>query len=289
MYFIGVDLAWKIEDSTKCERCAVTVLDKDCNLLGNSIMKSDHEIAEYILRWQNKDGFIIGIDAPLTIPEWVDKQRKCELILGKIDMPAFPSNRKRFIEDFNGIRGERLVSLLESKVPGLSYEDSVEHSMQERVIMEIYPYAALKVLHWEAATNGNNLTEKEFKRLFNQIKVPKYKGSGLNKADRIDGLSRNISLLKKLINTTKDFSTELVKENFNLFGSLFLANMKIAELEQVADYLDSVVAAYTIWRYWKYGSEKSMVIGNKKDGYILIPADENVKLRCAGLCDLAQR
>lgn len=280
MKFIGIDIAWKIESNPKHPRCAITVLDHECKITGNCILKTDDEIVSYARENVDPDGVIIGIDAPLVIPEGVEKQRPCERIMGKIDIPAYPSNRKRFNEVFNGVRGENLVSLLESNIAGLRYVDTLDPCRPTKSVLEIYPYATLKFLFWEAR-HGEQLTLQDFRKVFNQIKVPKYKGKGLSKNERIKGLQQNIELIRTLagLNCSDNYSPTLSKENFNVLNPVLTSSMINDELEQIADYLDSAVAAYTVWHYWRYGDTRSVVVGNKLDGYILMPADEYIKAR----------
>lgn len=277
MRFAGIDLAWKIEDNPRNERCAVTIIDSQGCLLGNRIMKTDEEIVDYVHLWPDEEGLLIGIDAPLTVPEWVTTQRKCEYLLGKMDLPAYPANRKLFIKTFNGVRGENLVNLLET-TPGFAYVDSIKTGEATRAVMEIYPYATLKVLHWEKEKRKGLYADETFNKLFNQIRVPKYKGAKINKADKVTGLRKNIALMQQYITVSdRRFSNSLVKENFNIINPDIRASMTILQLEQVADYFDSAVAAYTVLRYWEFGNERSAVVGNKEDGYILIPVDEYIQ------------
>ncbi|WP_161823182.1 DUF429 domain-containing protein [Sporotomaculum syntrophicum] len=256
------------------------MIDEQSNILGNCIVKTDDEILEYVLGQDDEDGIIVGIDAPLIIPTWVTKQRPCEIVMGKLDLPAYPANRNLFNQQYNGVRGEHLVSLFESKIPGMHFVDSLNPRMPVRAIMEIYPYATLKYLYWEISRQGL-LTLKEFKTEFNKIKVPKYKGCKVNKDKRINGLEHNIQLIRRFIKLRDGivFSPTLTTENFNVLHPDLNIGMTVNELEQVSDYLDSAAAAYTVWRYWLYGDAQSIVVGNKNDGYILIPADEHIKAR----------
>lgn len=112
MKFIGIDLAWKIETNPKSPRCAVTVIDEEANIIGNCIVRTDDEIAAYVMDQDDEDGIIVGIDAPLVIPAWVTKQRRCELLMGKLDLPAYPANRELFEKIFLNPRYQECFSLI---------------------------------------------------------------------------------------------------------------------------------------------------------------------------------
>ena len=280
--FFGIDLAWKIEAHPRTARCAVSVFDEDLRLLGNAIFKTDVEIANYVLNWTGNDNALIAIDAPLSVPEDVQTCRECEAVLGRLDLPAYPANRNRFFNDFGGVRGEVLKELFIRTIPSARYVDSLEPMSRNSAIMEIYPYAALKVLHWERQNCGQIHSIDLFKGMFNRIRVPKYKGAGINKTQRLSGLMENILLIKEVIPSPGNIfrgSRELRNEDFNILDPIMDEQMTVNQLEQVADYLDSLVAGYTIWRYWRFGDERSLVIGNVEDGCILIPADQNISVR----------
>jgi len=125
------------------------------------------------------------------------------------------------------------------------------------------------------------LSLQEFRKVFNQVKVPKYKGTGLSKSERIKGLQQNIEIIRTVarLNSSDNYSPTLSQKNFNLLYPVLTSSMTNDELEQVADYLDSTVAAYSVWHYWRYGDTRSVVVGSKLDGYILMPADEYIKAR----------
>lgn len=96
--------------------------------------------------------------------------------------------------------------------------------------MEIYPYSALKIL---------------------LKKIPKYKKG--NKNERTKGIAELRRVLKKI-------QPSLIIDE--------LANEK--ELREQADLLDAAIAAYIVFLYWQRGEEKCEVIGNEKEGFILI-------------------
>jgi len=124
MHFIGIDLAWKIPPETQT---AVGVLDEKLKVVDGAFLKTDEEIAAFVKKYPAR---IVGIDAPLTVKN-KNGARECDrLLLKKYGIPAYPANRKWFKRAFGGVRGEKLV-------PKLGASGAV---------MEVYPYATLKIL-----------------------------------------------------------------------------------------------------------------------------------------------
>lgn len=286
MKFIGIDLAWKIEKFPKEDRCSVAVIDSDLQLLGNKLMRYDKEIIEYVSEWVcGEEGVVIGIDAPLIIPENVVAKRKCEKYLQKADIQVYPANRARFLKEFNGIRGEEITNKIQSTIKDIKFVDKIKLKTKIRAIIEIYPYSALKVLLWEDK-NLASLSSEMFCRDFNKIKVPKYKKG--SKSERIIGLNLIANLLERLgLHADENLVNNFALENFNIIKPELNSNYTITQLDQTADYFDAVIAAYTVWRYWFYGLGKSMVVGDEENGYILIPVDIYVRERL--MCIMSDR
>lgn len=116
------------------------------------------------------------------------------------------------------------------------YDHAAEMIARERgrYQIEVYPHAA--------AVN-----------LFGQRKILKYKKGRL--ADRAVALRK----FRKLLSRPLDGALP----TFEVTGR----SMKAAE-----DRLDAVLCAYVGWYWWRWGTARSIVLGTKQDGYIVIPS-----------------
>ncbi len=161
VYFLGVDLAWKIPPKRPS---ATVVLNEECKVTAYSLPLSDEEIVNFSEKY-SRDACFIGIDAPLVVANETGA-RACEVeLMKKHRISSYPANKKWFKKAFGGVRGAQLVADLEQL--GFRMHDRLLPRVGALVIMEVYPYSILAAL----LGRGN---------------VPSYKKG--NKTERVNGI-----------------------------------------------------------------------------------------------------
>ncbi|MCQ5375016.1 MAG: DUF429 domain-containing protein [Methanomassiliicoccales archaeon] len=140
MYFVGIDLGWKMNPPRK-RGTAVCILSSQGQVERIELVTTDEEIIDRIA---SKNRIWIGIDAPLIVPDH-NKLRKCERTLFSRGIRLLPTNRVFFERKFGGCRGKILASKLLSR--GFSFPDQLS---SDRVLFEVYPYGLLYII-----THGN--------------------------------------------------------------------------------------------------------------------------------------
>jgi len=240
MRFIGIDLSWKVLP-VKPNRTAAVVLNEKCEVITEKLLSTDKDIIEFVKLHKN-DGCIMGIDAPLVVPPKI-KQRKCERMLLSCKIGVFPGNRDWFFKAFGGVRGEVLVKKLDRQ--GIPLKDFIEQRQQKNAALEVYPYASWKVL-------------------FTNKKVPKYKNT--KRKEKIKGLKE---IRQKIFD-----SSMKIKNGKESNIEMDISRMSNRDLDSYGDILDALNAAYTVHVYWRSGEEKCVVLGNKKEGFILTLAND---------------
>ena len=247
MNFIGIDLSWKVYPE-KPYRTAAVVLNESCVVKADALLTTNEDIIQFMKRYRD-DGCIIGIDAPLIVPSKV-KQRKCERMLLKCKIAVFPGNRRWFFRAFGGVRGEILVE--ELKKLDIPLRDFLKPKEKTYAVLEVYPYSAWKVLFEEEA-------------------VPKYKNR--RRKDKIQGL---IKLRRKLLGSNLKPELKFDKKIEHRFD-VDISGLSSKALDKQGDLLDALMAAYTIYIYWCFGEERSVVLGDLEEGFILTPANDCLK------------
>ena len=115
----------------------------------------DDAILSWIARWDAEagaDGLLIGVDAPLLVPNETGK-RPCEAEIGRrfarFQAGAHPANRHIFGDD---VRGERLVARLAGR--GIVHDPYLIQPGKAgvRQVMEVFPHPAHIVLFGLART-----------------------------------------------------------------------------------------------------------------------------------------
>jgi predicted nuclease with RNAse H fold len=149
VYFIGIDLGWKMNPPRE-RGTALCTLSSRGQVEKIELVTTDEEIINEVT---SKNHIWVGIDAPLIIPDH-NKLRKCEKTLFSRGVRLLPTNRLFFERKFGGCRGEILASKLLSH--GFRFPDQL--SSEDRILFEVYPYGLLYII-----THG---------------KVPSYKKGG---------------------------------------------------------------------------------------------------------------
>lgn len=307
MYFVGIDLAWKMSDSPSSgvPRSACVALGQAGHICSAALVYTDEEILSFITQFAKeellvrgwrwllgafpsfvarfaKEGLLVGIDAPLRVPVQQPRRRKAERILAKLGMPAFTPNPAWLKRIFGGIRGEVLVEKLRQL--GILYQVRVNKEKPCQVVSEVYPTATLKVLYWEHSQGwtGELLEEDRFWKKFRKISIPPYKGRCTLEA-KAENLKSNLALMEEIpgprLRVRDLLSSFSGAENWPQNREEIGAHLGHTRLNQLGDLLDATLAAYTVWRYWHLGEVKSCIVGTGEDGFVLLPCDRNLKRR----------
>ena len=260
MRFIGIDLAWGSKNTTGAvtlgwegqdnaqptDAPRLVVTDYTDDLL------TDDAIVEFIARSDQGGGVIVGIDAPLDVPNLTGERpveaslRRC---FGKYQAGAHPANRTRFKDD---VRGERLAKRLKREHNIVNdYEFAAQDNTVRRCV-EVFPHPAMVVL-------------------FGLQKTLKYKAKpGRDHASRMAEYARYVEGLRSLENVEPRLSVPT--------WLAVPSDKQGAVLKRYEDLLDALMCAYVAAYYWRWGdSERCMVIGDAASGYIISPITPDLR------------
>jgi predicted RNase H-like nuclease len=138
LFFLGIDLAWKIKPIASSP---AVVLNEEGILCSIASPKTNAEILELVGRYK---GCILGIDAPLIVNN-ISGSRECDLIMvRKYGIPLYQANRTWLMRKYGGIRGEDLSLQLVSL--GFSIGPDFKKAQETRAVLEVYPHASLRIL-----------------------------------------------------------------------------------------------------------------------------------------------
>ncbi len=244
--FIGIDLAWGARATTAA---ATLQMQQNGMLLCTAqeqALTSNSDIAEWLQRQDEGQSMLLGIDAPLRVPN-LQGERPCESILRrcfqKYQAGPHPANRTLFR---HRVRGEELVALLSEK----GFSDNPHFSRKEhplRRCLEVFPHPAHVVL-------------------FGLQRTLKYKArQHRSLAERMDEYERLIEGLKSL----QHYTPALQPPAWLLTPRL----LKGSALKQYEDLLDALMCAYVAAWYYHHGpGPLCAVAGSWQTGYIITPA-----------------
>jgi len=248
VYFIGIDLAWSDRNNTAA--AAIKAQHGQGELIHcKERLGTNDEIIAFISEIAKAEPAIVGIDAPLLVPN-KSGTRPCDLKVtrefGHYHAGAFPANRKILERVFNGrVRGEELVRELEAM--GFTHDYNIAHHPNTcRQVVEVYPHPATI-------------------NLFKLPQILKYKRrKGRSPEDRRKALSE----LQQHIISLKEAKPCLQIEGKELLTitSLLGSRLKVRE-----DLLDAILCAHIVYHAWYWGEQGYEVFGDLEEGYILLP------------------
>lgn len=278
MKFIGCALAWRPGEARDRTSCLV-VLDERGGIIANSFASGVEEIVKLVESQASGEGVIVGVNAPLSIPN-ERGGRRIEKVLSRVTLPTYTASRKLF-------NGEPLTEEFLAALEGLGIEYTdypFPRNRDQRSVVEVDSAATLKVLSFE---RGSTSDEDPFKE-FQGVQEPRYRKG--NKVQRAVALKEAVDILWNtpgLRLRTGNLSTDLhAPENVDLSKLDITEEMSHAELDRIVDMVEGALAAYTVHRHWK-GRNGSMVVGTGAEGYVLLAVPAPLRERVVEECRAA--
>ncbi len=133
MRFIGIDLAWSLR-KTRLPDTGGVVLNDSGRVVAYGNLTTDNAIIAFILENMDATGCIVGIDAPLVVPNTTGR-RACEAALQAVGISSYPANRTLFDRTCGGVRGENLVAQLGEY--GFALRAEIEKGEAQQSVVEV--------------------------------------------------------------------------------------------------------------------------------------------------------
>ncbi|MEL7069793.1 MAG: DUF429 domain-containing protein [Cyanobacteria bacterium J06581_3] len=236
MKFLGIDLGWQSGPSGLC--CLEFVHDQ---LLLQLLDRRD-SLEEVLARVDDcAPGAVpamVAVDAPLVIPNekgMRSPDRLSHKYFGKYHAGGYPIN-------LASPYAEKMIQFSQAlKQRGFEHASAIEPRRMGRYQIEVFPHPATI-------------------QLFNLLRILKYKKGRL--AERSKALSQlRDHILTKLPQCEPPLFIEHLPE--------IPAGGKA--LKALEDRLDSVICAYVAAHWWYWGVERNVVMGDLRQGYVIIP------------------
>lgn len=245
MHFIGIDLAWSTRNPT-----GVAVLRGDAtgaSLIDTRMLGGDDEIIDYIANYAGAGPCIVGIDAPLWVPNETGR-RPGEAAIGaafaRYQAGAHPANRQRLAQ--NGvIRGEALVAALATL--GFAHAPEIVAGAVMRQVIEVFPHPAMIAI-------------------FDLPRTLKYKVKPNRTREFLNSeWGRYQAFLRELnVGDPPLYDHEA-------FVSRDVAPLRGRALKSYEDQIDAVFCAYICLYGFRWGAARCRMFGTMEGGYIFTP------------------
>lgn len=243
MKFIGIDLGWKSQPSGLC---CLELVDLNLNLLDLDRLETISDVFFWLDNCVHiQDSAIMAVDAPTIIPNLTGSRLPDKLThkyFGRYHAGCYPANLGLAFAD-------RTVGFgLELENRGFSHAPEITPKKLGRYQIEVFPHPAIV-------------------ELFNLPLILKYKKGRI--------LERRLELIKLhryIVDVLPTFKPAL---NLNFHPALFAEIPTTGKaLKALEDKLDSIICAYVGAYWWFWGRERNIVLGDRANGYIVIPKRE---------------
>jgi predicted RNase H-like nuclease len=243
--FVGVDLAWASEgNNTGLAAFHGNEEGADAVHIGEGRYSLD-SIVDFILANQ-AETTVVAIDAPLIISNHIDR-RPCESEIsrrfGKAHAGAHSSN----LSLYPNARSVQLAQRFE----GLGFrhcrDPGSRWSRDGKWFFEVYPHPAQVVFF-----------ERDF--------IIRYKKGRVDA--RRSGLEELRTEIRVRILGNKSFRQSLL---LNKFLTTDLNSLRGQTLKCHEDALDAIVCSFLAFHLWRWGWERSEMVGDLETGYIVVP------------------
>ena len=245
MRVLGIDLAWGQRARTGL--CAV----EHATVVGSASLRSDAELDAWIQRWRDAE-VLLAIDAPIVVRTLAGR-RPCERVLSRAygAQHASPHSSNRSMAAF--LDGGRASAL--ARRARVSTDPARLGVRPLRAAIEVYPHTALV-------------------SLFSLSTSLKYKAKKMRSpAERRREFERLIGHLRQFRQMEPPLDVTTSPRWVALVGELRDAASGAA-LDRLEDELDAYVCAYVGLYHLRWrGTERSMVVGDGRNGYIVTPVD----------------
>jgi predicted RNase H-like nuclease len=223
------------------------------------------EVAAAVAELAAGEPFLIGVDVPVVVPGKQARGRPVEnLMRRRFGFRMQPGGRSALTAEPLGIAGEALMAgLAAAGQPCLPYPD---RDRRRPGMAEIYPALILKALLWSGSQIAGQRDVTEQQTLFRSYVAPAYRAARLPAKTTWAGQAVAIDLVLRALGRAEGFDLEPVKE------SLTAAGDDLA-VERVAARLDATLIAGMARRYL----ESSLFVGDRENGYVILPADAFIR------------
>ncbi|MBD2461681.1 DUF429 domain-containing protein [Oscillatoria sp. FACHB-1407] len=243
MKFLGVDLGWTSQPSGVC---CLSLQNETLQLLDLQRLGTLEEVLTWVDQWvPDQQPAVIAVDAPTLIPNATGMRlpdRLAHKYFGRYHAGCYPANQ--------GLPfAQRTIAFgLSLEQRGFLHAPEIHPQQPGRYQIEVFPHPAM--VH-----------------LFQLDRILKYKKGTV--AERSVELNR---LRQYLLETLPVLTPALPLRQSDGVPLLPEIPTRGTAMKAVEDQLDSLICAYVAAHWWFWGVERNWVLGDRTEGYIIVPA-----------------
>jgi len=264
---LGADLPRESAGAVPVEP-TVVLLGADGRVTRVQQVSSLPALAEAVVRFAAGEPFLLGVNVPVVVPAPPVRARAVEgLLRRRLGFRLPKGGRAGGVAEVKGGAGEPLLAgLAAAGQPCLPYPD---RDRRQSGLAETYPPLILKALLWESSlfAAGPDPTVREL--LFRAGQPPAYRAARARRRSHWTERAGALELLVRALGTPPGFDLRPAGE------ALARATTDQA-VERAAGLLDALLIAGTARRYLE-APESCLFLGDREQGYVILPADGLVR------------
>jgi predicted RNase H-like nuclease len=217
--------------------------------------------------------FLVGVDLPVVVPERSARTRPVEsLVRRKLGYRLPPGGRAALTAGRGGVAGEALLAALSATgLPCLPYPD---RDRRVSGVAEIAPGLALKVLLWEGSAAARAAAAGDPAERFRSYAAPDLRAGASRSKSSWTVRAAALDLITRVLDGAGGLDLRPVLEALGTVTDE-------AALERAVRLLDASVLASVARRYLE-APETCLFLGDREEGYTILPADRFVRQMAAG-------
>ena len=272
MRILGADLTFDPVGQSPPER-TVVLLDGEGRATQIQHVSSLPAVAASVSQFAGGEPFLLGVNVPVVVPAKQARARPVEnLVRRRFGVRLPPGGRAASGGDLRPVAGETLLAgLAAAGQPCLPYPD---RDRRQPCLAETHPALTLKTLLWESSSLAAADDHAVREHLFQAYAPPAYAPGRSRARSGWAERASNIDLILRGLGRAEGFDLDPARDALTRASSE-------QELDRAAGTLDALLIAGTARRYLE-APETCLFLGDREQGYVILPADGLVRRLAAG-------
>ena len=266
MRILGADIS-PDPSSTEPRENTLVLLDASGRLAAARHPRSLPELAVAAGELAGGEPFLLGIDVPVAQPEREARFRVVDnLVQRRIGYRLSHARPTGAAASGRPVSESLLAALAIAGFPCLPYPD---RDRRASGLAEIHPGLTLKVLLWHGSAAAGEAAHTAREELFRACVPPAYRRPKGRRAGDWAERAASLDLLLRALGTVPGFDLDPARDALRAAASDL-------ETDRAASIFDACLIAGTARRYLE-SPEDCLFLGDRKDGYVILPADAFVR------------
>ena len=222
-------------------------------------------LAAHLGQLAGGEPFLLGVNIPIVVPARASRSRPVENLVRKRFGFRMPAGGRA--TESPRMSGDALLGgLAAAGLPCLPYPD---RDRRQSCLAETYPRLILKVLLWQASSLATAREQADRQELFRAYAAPPYRSADVPARTAWAKRAVALDLVLTMLDPVAGFDVDVARRKL-------VEAHSVEGVERVGAVLDASLLAGMARRYLE-APETCMFVGQRENGYVILPADDFVR------------